>query len=121
MFTGGRKPLFDPKEVVQQQGRGAAYTFTIEIRHFPRKQNATSAQAQARCDAEDRRFPSRAHEDRSLQWQRTRWRPWDADERAQPMGLHVSIVSPMIQADLPLHCRQSSRSTAVGNSFHVLS
>ena len=107
-----------PKEVVQQQGRGAPCTFNSEFQHFSSKQDAASAQAQTRFNADDRRFPRKAYEDRNLLWRGTQWRRWDADERAQAMGLPGSIVSPMLQADRP-HCRQAAMSTAVGNSFPV--
>ena len=36
-------PLFDPKEVVEQQGRGATCTFTSEFQHFLSTHNAAGA------------------------------------------------------------------------------
>ena len=119
LFTGGVLQLFDPKEVVQQQGRGATYTFTSEFARFLPNRTLLVLRHKSVFNADDRQCPPEAYEDRCLLWRGTQWRPWDGDERAQAMGLSVSIPSPILQADGALHCLQASMSTAVGNSFQV--
>ena len=74
-FQNDFKPLFDPSTVVARQGHGALHTFTREFRHPTDRVGQVSAAAAARFEADLRRFPPVAYEERSLLWSDDKWRP----------------------------------------------
>eukprot|EP00435_Cladocopium_sp_Y103_P064688 s646_g26.t1 len=83
----GFLPMIDPVQVLRNQGKGAAHTFTREFFHPADRVHQVSPAAAARFEQDSRRFPPGAYEEHSLMWRNQEWRQFTPEERAQLLGI----------------------------------
>ena len=118
LFHQGFHPLFDPKEVVKQSGRGAMHPFTREFFHPLDRTASSSAEAVERFMHDSRRFPPSAYEATSLLWKNDEWRQPSPAERAQMMGIPPEALTAVPGAAA---VRRQKQNSLLGNGFHVFS
>ena len=111
--------MIEPCNVVLEEGRGAGYTFTRELRHPDDRTSRASSAAVARFETDHRRYPPDSYEERNLVWRGQEWRTWSSSERAQAMGLPPDLLKSFDEFDEPVAVQNVGRCSAVGNNFHI--
>ena len=112
----GFTPLFNAADVVAAQGKGAMHTFTREFRHPTDRVSQATPGAAGRFEADHRRFPPTAYEERSLLWRGDLWRVPSPAERAEVMGFPPGLLRPVAGTQ---DQRVQIQNSLVGNGFHI--
>ena len=112
----GFKPMFNPQDVVDSQGKGAMYPFTREFYHPDDLVSQCTPAAATRFYQDDRRFLAPAYDEGSLFWRGADWRTPLPMERLQMMGWPAGAVD---HVEGPALKKRQVQISFIGNGFHL--
>ena len=121
-LKGGYQLAFDPQQVVENYGQGAAFTFTRCFVHPTDATEGVSRAAIKRFETAGKPFPPGAFETNSMLHKGHHMRVPDADEKCGMMGIQEDMVALPAQTThvAPSMLGTQGRSASlVGNSLHM--
>ena len=118
----GYSLAFDPQGVVDDSGRGAAFTFTRCFEHPTDATQGVSKAAIKRFEAAGKPFPPGAFESNSMLHTSGHMRVPDPDEKCAMMGIPddmVALPAQTMHTPASIRASQGRSASLVGNTLHM--